>query len=219
MTACYSRAFNSPSLSVRSTREEPVQAFDVPSSSVSRLSLKLDAGAGNEVAHNVRHQDFAAEGMAGDARRVMDGRAEEVVGFVKRVAGVDSDPDADRRRDGQRMHRDRALDRCAHATARRALGNASIDPSPCVSTTVPPCAAVASSMIAWCRRRRSSQAWSPRRASKTVESTMSVKTIVTVPSESSALERSGFSRWTARSSSSIVSVNDLPRTSTWGCGK
>ena len=39
---------------------------------------------------------------------------------------------------------------------------------------------------------------------RTVESTMSVKTIVTVPSAASVLERSGCSRWIVRSSSSSV---------------
>ena len=53
---------------------------------------------GDEVVHDIRHQDLSAQGVAGDPRRIVDGRAEELAVFVERVAGMDSDPDANRRR-------------------------------------------------------------------------------------------------------------------------
>ena len=77
--------------------EEPVHAVD-PFQLYLATLVELDAVTGDEVVHDVRHQHFSAEGVADDARRIVDGRAEEVVVFAKGVAGVDSDPDANRRR-------------------------------------------------------------------------------------------------------------------------
>src|SRR6185503_10705177 len=50
--------------------------------------------AGHEVAHHAGDKDLAAKRVARDACCVVHGGAEELVGFVKGVAGVDSDPDA-----------------------------------------------------------------------------------------------------------------------------
>ena len=44
--------------------------------------LEVDSRAGDKVVHYVGNQDFAAEGMAGDARRIVNRLAEEVVGFL-----------------------------------------------------------------------------------------------------------------------------------------
>src|SRR4029450_3941722 len=49
--------------------------------------------------------------MAGATRRIVNRLAEEVVGFLQRVAGVDSDSDADRRRAASECPTDLALDR------------------------------------------------------------------------------------------------------------
>ena len=51
---------------------------------------------GHEVAYHPVYEYLAGESVACDPRRVVHGGAEEPVGFVERVAGVDSYPDADR---------------------------------------------------------------------------------------------------------------------------
>jgi len=75
-------------------REEPVQPFESFQLNLATL-LEVDSRAGDKVVHHVGHRDFAAEGMAGDTRRIVNCLAEEVVGFMQRVAGVDFDSDAD----------------------------------------------------------------------------------------------------------------------------
>ncbi len=125
---------------------------------------------------------------------VVHGVAEEVVGLTDGVAGVNADPDVDRRRCVGEDAADAVLDvlragDCAPRTGERehrtvALG---LDDAPTL-------AVVASSMTELWRRRTSSHAWSPRRLFRTVESTMSVKTIVTVPSAARVPDRSGRSR-------------------------
>jgi hypothetical protein len=58
-----------------------VQAFESFQLHLATL-LEVDPGVGDKVVHHVGHQDFAAEGMAGDARRIVNRLAEEVVGFL-----------------------------------------------------------------------------------------------------------------------------------------
>src|SRR5262249_34463235 len=77
--------------------EESVRSIEPFQLHVSALE-EVDAGIGYELAHDARYEDLSTQGLAGDARRIVDGRAEEPVGLVERVAGVDTDPDADRRR-------------------------------------------------------------------------------------------------------------------------
>ena len=54
--------------------------------------MEVDPWTSDEVVDDVGHQNLATEGLAGDACRVVDRRAEEVVAFVECVAGVNSDP-------------------------------------------------------------------------------------------------------------------------------
>ena len=86
---------------------QAVEAFQLDLTTL----VEVDAGTGDEVVDDVGHQNLAAEGLAGDACRVVDCRAEEVVAFVERVACVSSDPDSNRRRDVSECADDRALDR------------------------------------------------------------------------------------------------------------
>ena len=72
--------------------------------------LEVDLRASDEIVNDVRNEYLAAEGLAGDACRVMDCGAEEVVAFVDGVAGVNSDPYGNRRRDISECEADRALD-------------------------------------------------------------------------------------------------------------
>src|SRR3954451_8729028 len=91
-------------------REEPVQAVEAFQFHLAALE-EVDSRTGDEVVHHVGHQDLAAEGVTRDARRVVNRLAEEMVGLVQRVAGVDSDSDADRRRAVSECSADLALDR------------------------------------------------------------------------------------------------------------
>ena len=59
---------------------------------------------------------------------------------------------------------------------------ATMKPSPSLFTSKPPWALSCSRMMALCSRRTSMQRWSPRRSVRTVESSMSLNMMVTVPS-------------------------------------
>ena len=171
----------------------------------------------DELVHRAGHEHLAADRLSRDACREVHGATDVLLGLLDRVARVDADPHADR----ARSPNSRSISSwiaCAHATARRALEKASIDPSPCVPATAPPWAADTASMSRLWRRMTSSQARSPRRASIGVESTMSVNMIVTVPSTASEADRSGRSRWIVRSSSSSETVSDRPRVSKFDRG-
>src|SRR5262249_23561762 len=61
--------------------------------------------------HHAGYEYLATERLAGDARRIVDGRTEEIVGFLQRVAGVNADSDADRRRTVGECTSDLSLDR------------------------------------------------------------------------------------------------------------
>jgi hypothetical protein len=76
--------------------------------------LEVDSRAGDKVVHHVEHQDFVAEGMAGDARRIV------WTPIRTRIGGELS---------ANALPISRWI-ACAHATPRRALENASIDPRP-----------------------------------------------------------------------------------------
>lgn len=77
--------------------EEPVRAVEAFQLHLATLQ-EVDTRAGDKVVHHAGHQDLAAEGLAGDARRIVNGLAEEAVGFIQRIAGVNTYSDADRRR-------------------------------------------------------------------------------------------------------------------------
>jgi hypothetical protein len=59
---------------------------------------KVDVRTSYELAHYVGYEDLATERLAGNARRIVNGRPEELVGLVEGVAAVDSYSDAYRRR-------------------------------------------------------------------------------------------------------------------------
>lgn len=179
---------------------------------------EVDTRSGNKLVNEMRDQNLVSERVAGDACRVVDRGTEEVVSFMYRIACVDPDPDADRGRGIGEGGVDRQLNRLRASDGAARARNASIDPSPCVSTIVPPYAPVVSLITSLCRRMTSSHPWSPRRAVSTVESTMSVKTIVTVPSAARLLERSGRSRWIVFSSCSRLTGNVTPQTSSFDLG-
>src|SRR5215831_6303313 len=166
----------------------------------------------------MRDEYFVAECMAGNACRVIDRSTEEVVGLTDRVSGVDADPDADRRRRVGKDRTDRELDRLrrgdsparARERKHRSVALCFYDRSAvrdsCLSdhVVVPPndfepCVA-------------------PKRAVRTVESTMSVKTIVTVPSAARLLDKSGRSRWIVCSSCSRETGKVTPHTSSFDFG-
>lgn len=118
-------------------REEPVQAFESFQLHLATL-LEVDSRAGDKVVHHVEHQDFVAEGMAGDARRIV------WTPIRTRIGGELS---------ANALPISRWI-ACAHATPRRALENASIDPRLCLDDR----AAVlrgGSSMMALCLPRTS----------------------------------------------------------------
>ena len=73
--------------------------------SLDPLQLDLRSGeerqvatTGHEVVHDTGYEYLAAKGVARDPRGVVHGGAEELVGFAKRVTGVDAYPYAQRRR-------------------------------------------------------------------------------------------------------------------------
>jgi hypothetical protein len=78
-------------------REESVQPIEPLQLHVSAVE-EVDVGISYELAHHAGYEYLATERLAGDARCIVDGRAEEVVGFVQRIAGVNADSDADWRR-------------------------------------------------------------------------------------------------------------------------
>ena len=51
----------------------------------------------HEVAHRARDEHLAADGLGRDARRVVHGRAIELIRVLQRVTRVDADPEPDRR--------------------------------------------------------------------------------------------------------------------------
>ncbi len=99
---------------------------------------------------------------------------------------------------------------CAHVTARRADANASMNPSPWLLTTLPPCSAVTFLTASLCARSTSSQRRSPRNPFNRIESSMSVNAIVTVPSGEEVADRSGRDSLTASTMSSTDVVSKKP---------
>ena len=74
-------------------REESVRSIESLQLHVPALE-EVDVGVSDELVHHTGYEYLAAERLAGDARRIVDGCAEEVVGVVERVAGVNSHSDA-----------------------------------------------------------------------------------------------------------------------------
>jgi hypothetical protein len=54
--------------------------------------------AGHKVAHDTGYEDLAADCVAGDPGRVVDSRAEEIVGLSERVTSMNAYPNTQRRR-------------------------------------------------------------------------------------------------------------------------
>src|SRR5262249_56718171 len=77
--------------------EESVQPIEPFQLHVPALE-EVDVGISYELAHHAGYEYLATERLACDPRGIVDGRAEEVVGFVQRITGVNADSDADRRR-------------------------------------------------------------------------------------------------------------------------
>ena len=79
------------------TRRDLVQTPSVWESlqlvTAAELELHLRYRA-DELAHDLRDQDLAALGLAGDASRHVDRGAEDIARFLHHLAGVDPDPDA-----------------------------------------------------------------------------------------------------------------------------
>src|SRR5919197_4084226 len=106
----------------------------------------------------------------------------------------------------------------AQRTAPRALANASMNLSPSRSTSTPPARSTASRTSRSCSWKSSRARSSPTRSTSGVESSMSVKSTVTVPSGRSrfactrrrtrrvaSAQRTGSPRWTVRIASAISS--------------
>ena len=84
--------------SAGSERVEPVLASK-PFNSTSRPSRKatLEVPPSTSSRTSAGDEHLASDRMAGDARGVVHRGAEEPLGLLNGVAGVDPDPDADRR--------------------------------------------------------------------------------------------------------------------------
>src|SRR5262249_52954946 len=91
-------------------REQSAQPIEPLQLHVPALE-EVDVGITYELAHHAGYEYLAAERLAGDARRIVDGRAEEIVGFVQGIAGVNADSNVDRRRTGRKCPSDLPLDR------------------------------------------------------------------------------------------------------------
>ena len=79
-----------------SERVQPVRTLEPLQLDITTLE-EFDAWTGDELAHEVGHEHLAPECLARNTRRVVHGGTEEMISLVQRVAGVNADPDADRR--------------------------------------------------------------------------------------------------------------------------
>ncbi len=158
-----------------------------------RQALELDLFAvverdvvrtGDQLTHELRDQDLAALGLAGDASREDDVTTEQIAALGDGLARVQADahPHAlvrvspgvalDLLLDGDR----------ARQSASRALLNASMKPSPCDLISLPPWVRSSLRMISLCARSTCIHWVSPYFSASIVEFSMSVNITVTVQS-------------------------------------
>ena len=106
----------------------------------------------DELAGRVREQHLPAVPGGTDARATMDSEPDVPLATQTRLAGVESHADVTEPSSGQACAASARCAATAAATASPARANAKKNESPCVSISVPPCAAAAS---------RSNRWWSP----------------------------------------------------------
>ena len=80
----------------RSERVESVPASDPLQVGLATLDEHDTRGRPHELMDRAGDEHLASESLAVDARREMHGGAEETLGFLDGVAGVDADPHPDR---------------------------------------------------------------------------------------------------------------------------